>query len=795
MKKIVRFMALVIALAMTLSIGFTTAFASVRTETLMEDSFSNSDYEGALDDYKWNGVFTTETATIKQKDVLVNPSLQFVKGKTNSGLIQYGTKSKLTDIQSVEYALFVPYGTGDSPWFSLSFAPKVASAHEVAGVYVYDAPIMVNARKTGGQRMPVKTWLELVGAESLEGRWVGIKLIPKSDTELDAYFALGVEDESGNRTYAYPADSQMTIKGFHFGDIHDEFKNDPDKDQKIAEATAKRIADEGWSYKNAHLIWGNEGLGHDQRIDDIKIVSTGIDENGDPITLETVNTFDSLIIENNQFTAYLSVGSSYSPATSYKIAEDNKLLLEKVKKGDRAISYGEVLEDESVTEGVKVLDVTFDLQLTGTDGVGFAFAVDGESGDPTQNGVVYSITADGDGEYATGKFTEYRDGEVFSEQTKPHTLGEVAYEYGVGGTLEFTIYKDGTVTVAENGHEFSEKFVADRYAGNFGFIAVKDNVGTVLVDNVIVNSSTYYVPHTKSVTHNFENDFFGNKGHEDFYVTGVGGKLTATNGKLFWDNCADNTFFGSAHEYDAFIMDYQICSIDVSEGKTEVTKWIGLDLSRKKKMESQYGSYAMIHFQIVPENDYVQVYFYSSAERGSTFNIKDVSWQYPANGKGIPASLFRAVHFGKDGKTESDILAGDAVCIRWVSDPTEKSLKLYAKKYSEIEYTLYYEVYGLDLTGYFALTCTGWTTMKLDNFSMANTSPIYTVANNETPETITNTIYKDVYTKPDVDVNLNEELRLNTSAGNGIWFLLGGVVIGIAGIVVGFILFRKGSKD
>ena len=78
---------------------------------------------------------------------------------------------------------------------------------------------------------------------------------------------------------------------------------------------------------------------------------------------------------------------------------------------------------------------------------------------------------------------------------------------------------------------------------------------------------------------------------------------------------------------------------------------------------------------------------------------------------------------------------------------------------------------------------------------MANTSPIYTVADNEAPETIVNTVIKDVYTKPDVDVNLEEELRLNLSSGNGIWWFLGGLAIGLIGIAFGIVGMLKGKKS
>ena len=47
------------------------------------------------------------------------------------------------------------------------------------------------------------------------------------------------------------------------------------------------------------------------------------------------------------------------------------------------------------------------------------------------------------------------------------------------------------------------------------------------------------------------------------------------------------------------------------------------------------------------------------------------------------------------------------------------------------------------------------------NSSMANTSPIFELAPNQPPEVQIETETEIIYTKPDVDVNWEEEIRLN----------------------------------
>ena len=134
--------------------------------------------------------------------------------------------------------------------------------------------------------------------------------------------------------------------------------------------------------------------------------------------------------------------------------------------------------------------------------------------------------------------------------------------------------------------------------------------------------------------------------------------------------------------------------------------------------------------------------------------------------KPIPTSLFEDIQYDGVSTTENDIKESDAICIRWVSDATNENLKLYLKKAGEVNFTLYYEVRGINCHGYQALSCTGYTYVMYDNFSIANTSPIFDVANNEAPEVITKTETNTIYDKGHVDVNLEQELILNGLSTN-----------------------------
>ena len=763
MKKILKFSALICAVVMSFSIGFTTAFAASRTTTILEDSFSDASFKGSVDDGKWQTTFTTSTKTIMQKDIVENPSLRYVKGQSGGEWIQYGTKQKLANITSVEYSFKIPDNAKNGTWFAISFIGQLDSTK--AGYYLYDAPLMLNDGV-------------IVDGEVSRGKWVSVKIVPASDTQIDVWVALRKEDG----TVEFKTDKSFSRTGFTFDSI--------EKDASLSEEekgvkTAQKIEDEGWSFKNAYVMWGCEGEGEGICLDDIKITTQ--DGENEPVVYS--NTFESLDLDNQA-----------SPFKAYECGrtEDNKMLFKQTNKGDRIVSYAKIEKDKSVATFVKSVDLSFNVKISedSSDAIALVLGLKDENADPTQNGCLYIIEVDSVSGDAKGRFVEYKDGQIVNEQTTGHLLEKVTTRDGAKISIE--IYKNGKTTVRHNGAVVSDDFVIGNYAGCLGFYSPKNNDGTILIDNIFVDNSTYYVPTTKSVTHNFENDFFGNAGFEDFYKVAVGGTMEVENGQLVWSSCADYSYFGSAYEYDGFIMDYQLTSIfvtdkeDLSTGATFPNRWIGLDIGRERKNQNHYGSYLTILFNINPITDdkvYPGIYIDSSKSPLTQADVTQVRYQ------AIPASLFRDIHYDNVSRSEADVKPEDTLCIRWVSDPSTESIKLYMKKLGEADFTLYYEAF-VNATGYVSLTCTGYVSFKMDNFSMSNTSPIYTIANNEVPQTIYPEPEKEyIYTKPDVDVNLDEEIILNLGGKlSWIWFV-GGVVVGLAGLGAGFMMMQKSKKE
>ena len=765
MKKILKFSAIICALAMALSMGFTTAFAAARTETVLEDSFGSKTYEGKIDTSKWYATFSSDE-TIKQKDMVENQTLRFIKGQSNGEQIQYGTINKIQNITKVEYSFMIPEDAGVNTWFAVSFAGQIDPTK--AGCHIYDT------------KLKFGPGIGEIG--NIFGKWIKVTIIPTSDTAVTVNFAEIGGNEKTHVAY---------IDGFRFSAIESDTRL---SDAEKAQAVEKKIQDEGWSYKNAHIIWGSEGFGHGICLDDIKIYTQ---KEGEEEKLTCENTFDSLILDGKtgDFKAY-ECGKKAS--TALEIAEDNKLLFEKTKKGDRITSFAYIEADESPADFVKCLDVSFFVRIeeNSSDAIAFAFALEDEYVDPTQNGYLYVIKEDSVG-VATGHFEKYVNGKKVEGQT-PHVLEKVAMKNGAKIAIE--IYKNGKAVVKHNDTVVSEDFIVDAYAGCFGFYSPKDNDGTVYVDNIWVSSTSYEVPETKSVTHNFDNDFIGNEGFEDFYMKSIGGDMRIEDGSLVWDYCSDFSYFGSAYKYDGFILDYQIKSIFVSDqypgdagynNGTYPSTWMGLDIGRSNVDRNKYGSYLTILFTINPyaSEEWITPSLYIDREQ-SILTYESLKFVKYSN---IPASLLRAIHYDNINKNEDQIKAEDALCVRWVSDTETKSIRLYLKRFGDAEYTLYYEVF-VDATGYVALTTTGFTTLKIDNFSMSNTSPIYTIANNEKPQTIyPDPIVEYIY-KPDVEGNWDAEVKMNLGGKLSWLWLVGGIVVGLLGLGAGFLMLQKAKK-
>ena len=725
MSKKFKLLALTLACVTTLGMGTVTAFASAKTTITVEDSFNDLAYEGSVNGETWKTTVSGD-ATIKQSGS-ENPSLQFVEDQSGGEQVQYGTTRKVEGIESVEFSFKMSDTINNtSKWFAVNFVPALEHS-AVRGSNHYYSPIMIDPKtiyvRGSGNNQASVNWNTLFPEYMSEygtitEAWVSFKLVPTSATTIDVYVALRAANPADT---VFPTVPQLTING-----TRDEQK------QKLLEYGIEEDID----YQNSYVLFGSEGRGHGSNLDDVKITAT------------------SGNIEDNFTSAIRSEELQSYPdgkiGSALKVADNNTLQFVAAQAGDRVVTKATIKEETSIAQDIVVFEASFRIKMakTCTDEVAFVFGLNGADADPRQNGYAYVIGKD------YGRVIQYRDGEVVYESDKENALIQVTAKKGAEITLK--VYKDCSVEVYEDGKYKATLPAADKYVGNVGFAALKNNSGLVDIDNVLIKQTAYYVPVTKSVTHNFDNDFLGNKGHEDFVKNGAG--VSIKNGKLVFDHCADDSFFGSAHQYDSFIMDFQLCSIDVGKGKTEEGRWLGLDVGRPSKTSTSYGNNLMLAVHIVPYTGVTEIDLWKWNQEDSTTDLKEIKIQMYKN---IPAELFRSIQYDNETTYESDIRAADAVCFRWVSDATNESLKLYLKKACETDYTLYAEVKGLNTSGYQAIRCTGWSTFKIDNFSMANTSPIYQLAGNEPPEVQVKTETEIIYTKPDVDVNWNDEVRLN----------------------------------
>ena len=438
------------------------------------------------------------------------------------------------------------------------------------------------------------------------------------------------------------------------------------------------------------------------------------------------------------------------------ILPDSGLTMVAAKEGDGIIYNAAVGKETSVISTLEVLKAQYSVSFKdAAEGDAFAFAFGMTTGDYKTKS--YALIMEKDG----AKIVAYENGaeSVVMEKVALNLAGTE------DTVLKLIVNKQGTVSLYVKENEVASCEIAeeDFYVGTVGFVAVKDNAGSVLIDNVRLLTKTYKVPVTKSVSHNFSNDFFGNKGYEDFvlsYSEG-GSNMYVSGGKLVWENCEDTAYFGSAHEYDNFVLDYKLCSIKTGPNGTANNKWIGLDVGRNIPGKSQYGTHFMLLYEITPTGSGVNLNAYT--HETSTLNQGDLNKQITQH-KPIPASYFTAIQYDGTSKMESDIKDGDALCVRYVAE--NGTIRMYLKKASESEYTLYATVEGVDTMGYVTLNCTGWTTMKLDDFSCSNISSVYINADTFAPEKIVETNTVVVYDKNNVDVLGLEEARKNSGCGS-----------------------------
>lgn len=721
--------------------------ASVNNSTIIDDTFNDKGNAGSLNLSIWEDHANSRIAQSVNGAAYLN-----IKSK-NAGCenVVFTTKNKISDIHYYQFDF--KYDGDSGRWLAPVFMNRnINGSGSFASNYAYEGisnigeNMAANFGGTLSSRIDFKTLLGVNAKES----WFTCRITVTDSTNGTISFKKQEDDAFGAAETTFVYEKLSTdLKNSYVGVVvsHD---------------------DGSINFDNFVVNYGDN--------------------------LEITEGFDYFDLEEpGDFTFFKD---KESRVVEYSIVDSSTLELGDAEGGDFILSKKAIEGDTSIVEEVEIaslsLSVSFPSSASSEERIGLVFGLqDGVNG-LKDNSVIYEIGKD------FGLLTEYRDGIQTLEESENKNLFENVASGG--STIDVKIYKSGKFQVFENG----SKVKAFETGAAFEFSKIKDATGHfaiaalstlsegVSIDNVKLINSLYYVPVTKSVTHNFSNSFFGNKGNEDFVLMNGdgGGELAVDGGKLAFNCGTDGTFFGSAHQYDDFILDFKLCSImaddsteDPSKTATTLGRWIGLDLSREKKNYGAYGKYATLITQIVPNPAYGSTFtpaLWSDPDI-SPFSKDDVRITIH---KEIDVSLMQKIQY-RDAMSEGNVQDGDALCFRFVSEGG--NLKMFLKTAKETQYELYYEVDGLSLNGYFALCCTGFTFIKIDDFSMTNTSSVYVCADNEEPKTITETETKVIYDNNNGDVNLSEEILLNTHANVlGIVFI---VLSSLEAVAIGVLLF------
>ncbi|MDD6801693.1 MAG: hypothetical protein PUE65_03945 [Mollicutes bacterium] len=727
--------------------------AGGKNETILDDNFNNSEHSGSLDSSKW--IDKTGDHSIKQSGSAISYLRTDTPQGGGEGML-FSTRHKISSIQKITFDFRV--SSSGSRWFSPTFFGEDLSQTENWNKWdLYSNPFLINKEKAVS--------LGSTGMATYDFSKLGV-------SDGDAWLS-----------------AEIVVTDAHHGSLNFAPIGTAFDDSKKVSFTYDKMS---CDLTNAYFGLATSHDPGSVDFDNVSIVSdSGI----------LTQDFSSFRYEEDEDWTFFT--KDFGAAVPWYVFDSSSLGFSNAQQGDFIYSKAAVQEDTSSIEDVEVLRLSFAIKFdVGCTNEKVAIVLGVNPKNPKIEGDVvrYEMTKNG------GLLCEYQDGVKTSDDSMNGNVWEKASSEGAIVTL--SIKKNGSVMVLENdapvknnsGEAVSFGQVGHIY-GAIGIAALTPINGTVSLDSVRAINSSYYVPVTKSVTHNFSNSFFGNKGKEDFIVIdGDGaGKMHVSDGKLVWERASDGTFFGSAHQYDSFILDFKLCNIlvkeDFNSGDAPATgkdKWIGLDLSRSSKFDGAYGNYCTTLTRITSnDKEFVEPGLYknditSSLDRDLVREIKY---------RDIPTSLFKAIQYTSPVE-ESSVKDGDAVCFRYVSDGS--SLKQYMKKANEPEYTLYYEYKNLELNGYFALCCTGFTYCKIDDFSMANTSSVYIPADNETPDTIVEKETDVIYDHNNPDVNLDEEIRINTHPDGKVLPVALGVASGV--FAVAFIgtlvalLKKKGGK-
>lgn len=724
--------------------------ASLNPLTLLSDDFNDSTYKNKINEVKWTSKTASPYSIHQSKECGF-----YLDNNTASGNVEktvIATNRVITGITSFQFDFKLDDACKSSnKWFSVYLANDYSdmyTTYAYAGIFMARHDNILNGGSSFNKGFgfnanlgttPVKDWITMK-----------ISFLSATTGKINACVQGGEFDAANEVSFTY--------------------------------------SKSGLDIQNAYL-----GLSVSNEAGETKFDNFRLEHSGEPIVTDFTN-YDPT--DPNSDFVY-KVKTDIKECT-FKVVENGALEFNDAVNNDYIHSNVTVDNPDIIVTDIDVVDLSFNAKIDKPDyKLGIVFGYNSSNENLFKNTLVYEISS------TTGVLKEYdKDG----NQTLPEASNTNNFEsINIESQINIVINKLNGITVTENDKPVSYggttvKFGAvNNYFGSIALVMI--NKGSVTpvncyVDQLKLKTSSYYVPKTKSVTHNFSNDYWGNEDNPDFYVRKSENEGTEVkDGRLVWKRASDNTRFGSAHQYDNFVLDFKLCAIygnaDETSENPDITigdKWIGLDLSRSTVDTAIYSSYANLLTYITPKTQTGKAQVALNTDKLSPITAGEIRSKWWVNN--IPTNLFKDVTYS-DASQRSLINDKDAVCFRYISEGGNITLCL--KKACEINYTEIVTYYNLKLQGYFSLCCTGYTYVEIDDFSMSNTSPVFECADNDVPETITKIETEIIYDDQNNPINLSEELKINTGLINVLMIVFASTT-GVACGAIAFLIIRGQIK-
>ncbi len=719
------------------------AVSGLQKDITVEDDFYNKKTLSTVDEEIWTLTGDSIGAVELEKPGRI---LKF-----NGNSVTAETALIMTDwyyeIKSLSFDFKIPKGAGSNDIFFFDFI-DVDKPRDYCGDYSskYGKPMCYETwpKTAFSSKAPaIGKWKDYgFSSDTVDNQWVSVKVEAISDNTANFYIA--------PKGKAFKKKNILTLSGKH-------------------------------TFLNSAVVFG-----------DYQFIGYQLDN----IVLKTESSVFKEDFEDDKNDLFKTVTINEDKEKfSFDIEEDGgvrKLAFKNSNVDDSIIAINKLEgENKHLKDNDVVLNTTYNMTFpNGCSGeISYVFGLEENDGSPACENWAYVMNKSG------GRIVYYdEDGNEKVKGTQSYGSNDV--------NIKITLTKSGKLTVTANGNAISANGV-NKYDGFTGFSVRKEVKNTIYLDDVNIKNTYYNVLTTKSINEDFSENRMGTQGNSDYAFNAEGGSFAVSDGELAFNGLSDNSYFGPAYQYETCELSFKLTGIYVTEDATDAKnatycgKWLGLDFGKSKSTVSSYGTYCtfatmLTHGEDINNSEWKDAGLFTYKDD----NLSPLKSVVINNIKPIPADYFKDISYDGSSKQKDDIPADKAVCFKYVI--ATDGIKLYMKRASESDYTLYAELNDVDTSGYFALCCTGYSFWTIDDFKIKNTSSVY----NEAPPveieeiTLPSLESRGIGVK---DTGYDKEIELNKNRGSSFniskWLPLGGAIIaGVLVICVAIILLNRKKR-